>query len=136
MKALYSLRPKASSVTSAPEILRIIKPATVVRAVSIAHHNCKLDHDQLAQLGANWLDGTVLMLPSITLVGDFLGVGYAAITEARGKRGNRPDPSMWLGLMARCWLNTSPEEHAIFAAAYEASLWHALECTTDVQRED
>jgi hypothetical protein len=129
MPAFYSLKPKASITTSTPRILKVVEPIRIIRAVSIAH--CKLDYDQLAQLGADWLDGRVFMLPSISLCSDALGVGYAAIVEARGKQGNRPDSSIWLRLMVRSWMNCSREEQAIFTSAKEAEVWRALEHATD-----
>jgi hypothetical protein len=129
MKTFYTTRPSASIGISASKTVKVVEPIRVIRAVSVAHS--KLEPLQLAQLGADWLDGRVFMLPSISLCSDALGVGYSAIVEARGKQGNRPDQSIWLRLMVRSWMNCSHAEQAVFTSAKEAEVWRALEHVTD-----
>jgi hypothetical protein len=135
---LYSMRPQASTAIPTPKI-GVIKPTTVVRAVSIGHliGHGQMTPEQCNQGAADWLDGELYVLPSLTLAQSaFPGASYPGIVAARGQQGNRPKDALWLNLLARCWVNTSEAEHAIFASAYEAGLWRALEHVIDVQDDD
>jgi hypothetical protein len=130
MSAFYSVKPKPSIATSAiPKILKIIKPAAIFRGASLARR--KMSPEQRAELAARWLNGQLLVLPTIELACDVFKTHYAAVVKARGRCGNRPLWNWWLGVTARGWLNLDDEQKAAFAAANEASLWRALERVLD-----
>jgi hypothetical protein len=128
--ALYSLRPKRSIATSTPKIPKI-KPAAVVRAVSVRHWRGKPTQEQRAERAANWLNGELLVLPTLSLACSVFGTNYAAVVKARRRPGNRPKSSIWLGLLSRAWMNCSDDEQAAFARAFEPGLWRALEHVVD-----
>jgi hypothetical protein len=131
--ALYSLKDlksKLSATTSAiPKILGLTKPVGILRGASIAHR--RMGPEQRAELAARWLNGQLLVLPTITIACIVFRTNYASIVKARGRRGNRPHWNWWLGVTTRGWLNLDDEQKAAFAAANEASLWRALERATD-----
>jgi hypothetical protein len=125
LAAFYALKPKHSIATSTtPEIVRIVKPAAVTRAVSVKHWRSKLTQKQRAERAAKWLNGELLVLPTIGIAGIAFGATYPAIVKARGKLGR-------LGVLARAWTNCDEEQRATFAAAFEPGLWHALEHVAD-----
>jgi hypothetical protein len=132
--SLKDLKSKLSSTTSAiPKILGIIKPTGIFRGASLAHR--RMTPEQRAELAARWLNGQLLVLPTITLACVVFKTNYASIIKARGRRGNRPHWNMWLGVLARAWSNCDEEQRAAFARAFEPGLWKALERVTDVQHD-
>jgi hypothetical protein len=133
MAAFYALKSKPSITTSAPKILGVIKPVKIFRGASLAHR--KLAPDQAAKGAADWLDGEAFYFPTMTDACRKFGTYYSAVVAARGKRGNRPNPSMWLGILARAWVNCDEEQRAAFARAFEPGLWKALERVIDVQSD-
>jgi hypothetical protein len=120
MAAFYALKPKPSITTSAPKILGVIKPVKIVRGASHGHR--KLTPDQAAKGAADWLDGLAFYFPTMTDVCAKFGTYYSAVVKARGKRGNRPRPDMWLGVLSRAWVNCD-------------ELWKALERVADIQTD-
>jgi hypothetical protein len=133
MAAFYSVKPKVSTTTSVPRILKVIKPVEVVRGASIAH--MKLTSEQGDAMAAAWVAGRVIVHPTIDLACSVFGTSYSSVIKMRGRRGNRPNTSFWLGLAAGGWENLSEAEHVAFAIKYEAELWHALEHLTDFHRD-
>jgi hypothetical protein len=135
--ALYSLKDlksKLSATTSAiPKILKVIKPVGIFRGASIAHR--RMGPEQRAELAARWLNGQLLVLPTITLACAVFGTNYPSIVKARGRRGNKPHWNMWLGVLARAWMSCDEEQHAAFARAFEPQLWKALERVADIQSD-
>jgi hypothetical protein len=127
--ALYSVRAKHSITSSAPKILGLIKPIKILRGASLAHR--KLTPDQAAKRAAGWLDGGLFYFPTVTDACALFGTYYSAVIRVRRRRGNKPRPDMWLGVLARAWVNCDEEQRATFAAAFEPGLWHALEHVVD-----
>jgi hypothetical protein len=132
--ALYSVRPKRSIATSTPKIPKI-KPAAVVRAVSVRHWRGKPARGQRAERAANWLNGELLVLPTLSLACAVFGTNYASIIAARGRSGNKPHWNMWLGVLARAWMSCDEEQRASFASTFESDLWKSLERVADVQHD-
>jgi hypothetical protein len=128
MRSLYSV----SSATSHSSLFTPqIQPLEVVRGASLAHLKGELDADRRAEGAARWLDGDLLVLPTITQAGSVFNTYHAAIVEARGHGGSSPKPSFWLKLVACGFEHCSDVDRAVFAGAYEAGLWRALERATD-----
>jgi hypothetical protein len=136
MSAFYSVKPKPTTTFSAPKILKVIKPAAVTRVVSVKHWRSKMTQEQRTEQAAKWLDGKLLVLPTITLACVVFRTNYASIIAARsGRRGNKPHWNMWLGFLARAWMSCDEEQRASFACTFESDLWKSLERVTDVQHD-
>jgi hypothetical protein len=134
MAAFYAIKSKPSITTSAiPKILGMFKPTAIFRGASLAHR--KMTPEQRAELAARWLNGQLLVMPTIELACAVFRSNYAAVVAARGRRGNRPHWNWWLGVLARAWMNCDEEQRAAFARAFEPSLWKALERVADVQSD-
>ena len=102
-----------------------IHPVKTIKAHSLAHF--ALGTNDRAWLGRKWVDGNVIVVPTVKLASHVFSVSEQLI--ARMKR--TPSTSMSLGCLAWGWLKSSKAERVAFAAEYEAELWAALEHVTD-----
>ena len=98
-----------------------VRPAIVIPGRSVALQ--KLTPDNRGYLGATWVDGRSVLVPTVEMAAQVFEVSKPLIARHR----RSPESSFASGLMACGWKWATKAERAAFVKSVEDDVWVALD---------